>query len=100
VKWLSVGKTIVPYGQGESQFVLIGEDPNFPVSQKATLPELAAAIRANLNSVHDQEVRCIKNDLPALVWFPKTAGPLDSDVVLECERLSKDEMHELAKLIR
>lgn len=98
MKWLSVGKTIVPFGQGQSRFVLITEaDKGFPVSTKATLDELAAAVRANLNSVHDQEVRCIKNDLPAIIWAPDDTLP---DRILECERLSKDELRDLAKLLR
>ena len=97
MEWLSVGKTIVAHGQGKSRYVLIHEaDAGFPVSTKATLPELAAAVRNTRNSVHDQEVRFIKNDLPAIIWTPDDTV---ADRVLECERLDKSELRELAKLL-
>jgi len=93
-----VGKTVVPFGQGESRYLLVNEaDKVQPISTHASTPELAAAVKRTRNSMHDQEVRFIKNDLPAVIWLPDDTLP---DRVQECERLSKNELHELAVLLR
>lgn len=98
MKWLMVGKTVVSFGSGTPMYVLINEaDTSKPVRRFLTLAELALAVLKTKPNPLDEEVRFVKNDVPAVVWLPDDTV---QDRFLECERLDKDVLRELARLLR
>jgi hypothetical protein len=101
MKWLMVGKTSVPYGQGTTQYILINEGAGALLVQLfPTLIQLSKALPAFTSGPDDREPRFIKNDVPAVIWYPNTGDKVAGDDVLECQRLDKDDLHELARLLR
>ncbi len=97
MKWLSVGQSVVPFGE-TTQYILINEaNTSKPVRFFPTLIELAKAVRSTLSSSSDNETRFIKNDVPAVLWQPDDTL---ADRVLECGRLEKNQLHELTSLLR
>lgn len=98
VKWLNVGKTVVPFQQGTSRFILLNEgDTQHPVRTYATLEELAWGIKATKPKPTDEEIWLIKNDLPSVIWRPDDTV---QDRFDECERLDKHMLHSLVMLLR
>ena len=94
MKRVTVGKTIVAY-PGKTEFVRVFDDGDpadgAAVVKHPQLDGLAASIRAT-ESAHD-DIVAIKSDVPDLLW-------VGADEVIECARLTRDELRELAKLLR
>ena len=95
MKFLSVGKTVVAH-PGKPIFILINEYGGNPVRRRVSLKELAEDIRSLYERRHT-ELYFIKNDAPSILW---TADDTIADTVLECERLSPQELHQLAQLLQ
>jgi hypothetical protein len=89
---VTVGKTIVAY-PGKTEYVRVfdNESNSASVVAFAHLSGLAAHIRVSESRC--AEVVGIKNDVPDLLW-------VSEHDVLECTRLSREELRELARLIR
>ncbi len=98
MKWLHVGVTVVAHPD-DPQYVLVDERGAGQLQRFETLAELAAAIRDTKIARNDVEIRCIKNDLPAIVWVPDGCK-VSPDTALECTRLDKNELAYLANLLR
>ena len=100
MRFLSVGKTVVAYSDKPDaekvMFLLVDERSSETVRRRASLAELARLIRG-LNGPAKSETWFIKNDVPAIVWIADDTLP---DRVLECERLSRDEIRQLTSLLR
>lgn len=99
MKWLMVGKTVVPFdpdGKVSAQFLLMNEQS---VQLCPTLGDLVRAIRDTKIARNDEETRCIKNDAPAAIWVPDGCK-VTPDTVLECERLDKQTLRDLIGLLR
>ncbi|HUO75738.1 MAG TPA: hypothetical protein VMU12_02395 [Candidatus Paceibacterota bacterium] len=97
MRWFKVGKTIVSHPE-KSMYALFDEEQTMrPVLRFGTLADLATFLRGSRTGLNDVEVRCIKNELPAIVWKPDDTL---TDTVLECQRLDEDELRELARLLR
>ncbi len=98
MRWMHVGSTVTPYPDAP-QYVLLDEEGMLHLKQFETIRELASAIKGTKVARNDEEMRCIKNDLPAIIWVPDGCKA-SSDTVLECQRLDKNELWELASLLR
>jgi len=92
---IKVFKTAVAYPEKPSFAIQALADPH-RLLVFGTLAALAAALQWMApTSLPPQEPRYLENDTPSdIVWSPQ------SGQVVEYERLSKEEVHELARLLK
>ena len=96
---LTVCKTVVAY-PGKPRFVVMSEAEPYMRHEFDSLVELAEAFqRAAEPSLPPQEPRIIKNDTPIgdIFWVPTNKPAF---AVTLYERLSRNELHQLASLLR
>ncbi len=86
----SVCKTVVSH-PNKAQFMLVTDDGDPVLFEK--LEELVLELHAL--SPSSKGLRFLKNEIPGdIIWNKRP------NKVLECERLSRDEVRELARLLR
>lgn len=97
----AVCKTIVAW-PNKPRFILQNGADLHQLRSFPSLAELASDMRrAAPKSFPPQTPRRIRNEVPGdIVWAPHTGDQVTGDDVAELTRLSRDEVRELARLLR